>query len=508
MMKDELSLSEFSTSSTSSIARLSAARKLVGYWNEARLRVAHAKAATVRATPGVVPWRTALEDVLKVGYGAQTQSRFVAGGWELIRWRTTPSAGALYPFEVIACVVGEGNYLWNVEKGMLAPCALPLLTPNDLAEAGIITPHGHRPEALLLLVARPWLSMKKYRLRGYSYCHLDVGHTATNLALYTSALGHAPLVHLRFSRSILSERLRLDGLCREPLAVLSFASDGPDADPGPGAGFEAADLEIPGLEAPGEQEIQSWEELRAYIASDSSLEPLDVPARETLVAEPMDIPEEALVPLPIGRPGPSTAREWRSAILGRRSAKGFRDEPLTGAQIGELLQTLRTEGVAADCSPDDSVRLGVRLIARNVEGLSGVYAYSPRSHALELIAERAEDPQPACMQQPIAGDAAALLIFHAPVCRLFGEQGYSAFAELHFHAAQLAQRLHLSASRLGAAGMTCLGGFDDEECAALARLSGDEEAVYVILLGVPDESAVKHDRLRVAFSHGFTTRED
>ena len=56
--------------------------------------------------------------------------------------------------------------------------------------------------------------------------------------------------------------------------------------------------------------------------------------------------------------------------------------------------------------------------------------------------------------------------------------------------------------------MTCLGGFDDEECAALARLSGDEEAVYVILLGVPDESAVKHDRLRVAFSHGFTTRED
>jgi len=78
------------------ITRTSAStRNLVDYWNEARLRASAAKSSSVRPAPGIVPWRTALEDVLKVGYGIQTQPRFLAGAWQEVRWRTTPSAGAL-----------------------------------------------------------------------------------------------------------------------------------------------------------------------------------------------------------------------------------------------------------------------------------------------------------------------------------------------------------------------------------------------------------------------------
>src|SRR5258707_2101665 len=107
----------------------------------------------------------------------------------------------------------------------------------------------------------------------------------------------------------------------------------------------------------------------------------------------------------------------------------------------------------------------------------------------------------------MARDVAAVIILHGPICRLVEEQGYSAFTELHFHAAQLGQRLYLAASRLGAVGMTCIGGFDSEHCATLAGLDAEDEALYVILLGIPDENAVKYDRLSVAFSHGFTTQE-
>jgi len=90
-----------------SVARSSTrAKNLVDFWNEARLRADQARSTSVRPAPGVVPWRAALEDILKIGYGAQSQSRFVAGAWELVRWHTVPSAGALYPFEVIASVVG------------------------------------------------------------------------------------------------------------------------------------------------------------------------------------------------------------------------------------------------------------------------------------------------------------------------------------------------------------------------------------------------------------------
>jgi hypothetical protein len=376
------------------------------------------------------------------------------------------------------------------------------LTREDLARASLVTPPGHRVEALLTFVARPWLSMKKYRLRGYAYCHLDVGHTATNLALYTAALGHASVLHLRFSRSFLTGHLNLGHLCREPLAVLSFAS----ANPQPTVAPEADPCHQPiHLELPGAPEITAWESLQGFLSFDLPLEPPGDPASAPLLLEPPEASDRPALRLPGSRPPLRAAAEWRSAILARRSAKGFRREPVSTAQIGELLGALRSEGLPADCSRHGSVRLGVRLVARNVDGLAGVFAYSPCDHALQRIANEAGDPRPACMQQELAGDAAALLVLHAPLGQLVDRHAYSAFAELHFHAAELGQRLHLAAARLGDLGMTCIGGFDGEECAALARLDGEDEAIYVILIGVRDESAFKYDRLGLAFSHGHTT---
>ncbi|HEX3127131.1 MAG TPA: hypothetical protein VH394_07355 [Thermoanaerobaculia bacterium] len=475
--------------------------QLITYWNEARLDADQAKSASVRPAPGIVPWRTAIEDVLKVGYGLQSQSRFVAGAWERVRWRTSPSAGALYPFEIIACVVGEGTYLWDIEKGRLVPSSLAPLGRDDLDGINLATAPGHHLDALLVLIARPWLSMKKYHLRGYGYCHLDVGHVASNLAIYTAALGLSPTLHLRFARSFLAERLRLEDLCREPMAVLSFASSRPGLATGPEA---ESGVQPAALERPEANEIANWETIRNVLSFDSTLEPPCPPASAPILLEP-EVDESSLVPLPEGRCQPSNAKEWRSAILARRSAKGFRREPLNVAQIGELLGALRGDSLPEDCLTDGSTRLGVRLIARNVEGLAGVYSYDPRNHGLHRVASQAEDPRPACMQQELAGNAAALVIFHAPVFRLLDRLGYSAFTELHFHAAQLGQRLHLAAARLDNVGITCIGGFDGLRCADLARLGAEDETVYVILLGVPDESAFKHDRLGIAFSHGHTT---
>jgi SagB-type dehydrogenase family enzyme len=483
---------------------------LVDYWNEARLRVDSAKSSSVRPAPRIVPWRAALEDVLKVGYGVQAQPRFLAGAWQEVRWRTTPSAGAIYPFEVIITVVGEGSYLWDTEKGHLVPCEASVLRPEELAEAGLATRPGHRVEALLTFVARPWLSMKKYRLRGYGYCHLDVGHTATNLALYTAALGHDPVLHLRFSRTFLAEHLKLEGLCREPLAVLSFCTAEEDCEPHPMVpGESETALPAVGLELPSEHELRSWESLQGVLSFFFSLEPPCEPASTALLADHPEVPAGDLRALPDGRPPLAAAAEWRSAILGRRSAKGFRQEGVSVEQIGELLGALRATSLTADCTLDGAPRLGVRVVARNVDGLTGVFAYLAQGHALQRIDAEADDPRPACMQQGLAGNAAAVVILHAPLSRLLDRFGYSAFAELHFRAAELGQRLHLAATRLGSLGITCIGGFDGEQSAALARLAPGEEAIYVILVGVRDESVFKHDRLTVAFSHGHTnTLED
>jgi SagB-type dehydrogenase family enzyme len=485
--------------------------RLADFWNEARLSADEAISASVRPAPGIVPWRAAIEDILKVGYGLQSQSRFVSGAWERVRWRTVPSAGALYPFEIITCVAGEGFYSWDIDTGRLVPLGIAPLGRDELAGAGLATAPGHRLDALLVLLARPWLSMKKYRLRGYGYCHLDVGHLASNLTAYTAALGLNPTLHLRFSRRFLAERLRLEGLCREPLAVVSFASSGPGLATGPDA---EAGGRATSLDRPDANETANWALLQAQglLSFDWKLEPPSPPTCSTLLREPKmtrEVIPAIPLPPPTSRSQPSNAKEWRSAILSRRSAKGFRREPITAGQIGELLGALRADCLPEDCFPkgsaDGSTRLGVRLIARNVEGLSGVYAYDPRGHALLPLAPDAEDPRPACMKQELAGNASALLVLHAPLFHLFEQLGYSAFTELLFHAGQLGQRLHLAAARLDTLGITCIGGFDGERCAALAHLSPGEETVYVILLGIPDESAFKHDRLSIAFSHGHAT---
>lgn len=481
----------------------SLARTLASFWNESRLSADQAKSATIRPAPEIVSWRDALEDILKVGYAMQTQSRVVEGARQRVSWRTVPSAGGLYPFEVIACVFGEATYLWDVERALLVPLDREPLSRADLAAAGIVTEPGRRLEALLVLVARPWLSMNKYRQRGYIYCHLDVGHVTTNLAIYTTALGYAPTVHLRFHRGALVERLRIEGLCREPLAVLSFAR-AEEASPA-AAGPEAAPgLAVRGFERPELPERLAWESLQGILSFDGEIEPPATPASAPLLAEPAAIEKGLSLPFPQASPERWAAAQWRSAILCRRSAKGFRGEPLSVAQLGELLAALRAEGVPADCPSYDAVRVGVRLVAANVDGLSGVFAYSPGSHALHPLDAMVEDPRSACMLQEIARGMAALVILHAPIFRLFDRQGYSAFAELHFRAAEVGQRLHLAAARLGV-GITCLGGFDGQRCAALAHLGDDEEVVYVLLLGVADEAAVKQDRLSVAFSHGYST---
>ncbi|HEY9422086.1 MAG TPA: nitroreductase family protein, partial [Thermoanaerobaculia bacterium] len=304
------------------------------------------------------------------------------------------------------------------------------------------------------------------------------------------------------------EHLKLDGLCREPLVVLSFASAPSAVIEEPAAAAVETGLQPIAWERPEPREEANWEALKGFLSFDSSLAHPCAHARTKLLREP-DVPVISLLPLPSGRPQPSSPAEWRSAILNRRSAKGFYKEPLTVAQIGDLLAALRDEGLPEDCTAGVASQLGVRLVAKNVEGLSGVFAYSPERHALHLIDERVDDHLPACMRQEIAGDAAALVIFHAPFCRLIDERGYSAFAELHFHAAELGQYLHLAATRLGGVGMTCLGGFDGGHCASLTRLGDGEEAIYVILLGKRNDAASKYDRLNVAFSHGHTsTQED
>lgn len=489
---------------------------LRSFWVETRLRARNSKATSRKPAPGAAAsWREALFDVLDVGYGVHPRFRWHGGAWERVYRRTTPSAGALYPFEALLSVVGDGLHLWRTDgestdetrrssvPGRLIRLDASPPSREALEAAGLAAAPGAPPiQAVLLLASRPWQSMQKYYRRGYAYCHLDVGHAATNLALYAGSLGLAPTIHLRFDRRTLAAALGLGGLCREPLAALVFR--GPEGE----AGLPREVGETGRIEPPSDRERRTWDELRGVLALDGSIEPPTLPAAGVPLAHPEPGPDSGTaVPLPTGRPAPATPREWRTASLGRRSAKGFLDRPLGLAALGEILAAARAPALVTDTGADDTGRLGARLLARRVEGARGVFAYSAQEHALRPVTPEAGEPGPACMHQEIAGQAAAMLVLHAPVGRWIEERGWSGFAEAHFRAAEIAQRMYLAAARLAPVGLTCIGGFDSDECADLVSLPRGEEAVYVLLLGVSDETAVKHDRVDVAYSHGYTATQ-
>lgn len=480
-------------------------RTLNDYWNSARLRVEVAKASSLRLQSENLSWRAALEDILRVAYSRQTQPQFQEGSWSQVRWRTTPSAGALYPFEVIVSILGEGVYVWDVEKGRMTPYGVAPLRLEDLRAAGLVQQVGRRVEALVTVVARPWQTMKKYSIRGYAYCHLDVGHLVTNLSLYAAALGQDPVLHLRFAQDFMTEHLKLNGLCRQPLAVLTFGGRGswPQSTE-VGSSREDSGDQVTTLEPPAEAELRNWQTLRAPASGAWGVRPSGVPATSHLLHRAPDLKWRQPVELPQARSPPAGAGEWRGAILGRRSAKGFRRQPVSTAAIGELLAALRGAALTADCGMDGCPPLSIRLVASNIDGLAGVYAYDPDRHCLQIISHSTGDPRRACMQQRLAGDAAALFLVHAPVRQVFDNWGYTGFAETLVRAAEIGQRLHLAATKIDSLGITCIGGFDAEECANLAQLKNGEEVVYVILAGAPDDAAVKQDVLNAAYSHGLS----
>lgn len=485
------------------------------YWSETRLRAATSRATSRKPAPGVATsWREALIDVLDVGYGVHPRFRWRDGAWERVLRRTTPSAGALYPFEALLALPGDGVHLWRATAprpeepprpgvpSRLVRLATPEPSAAALEAAGLAGMGDAAPvRAVLLLAARPWWATHKYHRRGYAYCHLDVGHAATNLALYASALGLPPTVHLRFDRRAITAAFSLEGLCREPLAALVFRGPTKSMKSIEGLPIRRLIDETGHLEPPSEGERRGWDELRGVLSVDAEIDAPEVPA----AAAPLAEPEPAAgveVALPEPGPDPKTAREERAAILGRRSAKGFLDRPIALADLGRVLASARGAAVATDTGSDPADRLGLRVVAVNVEGADGVHAYSPGGHTLRRLGGTVGDPGPACMYQELARQAAALLVLHAPMDRRLDERGWSAFAETHFRAAEIAQRMYLATARLAPLGLSCIGGFDSDECARLAALPEGEEPVYVVLLGVADEDAVKLDRVDVAYSHG------
>ncbi len=108
-------------------------------------------------------------------------------------FRTSPSAGALYPVETYLAIhsvegIESGVYHYAVESH-----ELERLKAGDfrveVARAALDQGMAARANVVFIWTAVFRRSKWKYRQRAYRYCYLDAGHIAQNVALAAVALG-------------------------------------------------------------------------------------------------------------------------------------------------------------------------------------------------------------------------------------------------------------------------------------------------------------------------------
>jgi SagB-type dehydrogenase family enzyme len=171
------------------------------------------------------------------------------------------------------------------------------------------------------------------------------------------------------------------------------------------------------------------------------------------------------------------------ALLERRSIRTYKDEPLTLAEVSQILWAAQgitdsTTGHRTAPSARALYLLEVYLISGNVTGLpAGMYKYQPQGHELVKVAEgdiKAKLYQ-AAGQAPIKNAPAALII--TGLTDRSKDPNW-----MYLEAGHAAQNVYLQGVSLKL-GTVVMGGFKAEEVTKALNLPKNEKPIYIMPLG-------------------------
>ena len=177
------------------------------------------------------------------------------------------------------------------------------------------------------------------------------------------------------------------------------------------------------------------------------------------------------------------------ALLDRRSIRAYKDEPLSLAEVSQLLWAAQgitnRRGYRTAPSAGALYPLEIYLVVGNVTGIApGVYKYSPQDNALSQIGadDAREALAAASLGQTCVREGAIDLVFAAVFERTTGKYGYRGHQYVHMEAGHAAQNVCLQAVALGL-GTVVVGAFDDDAVSAALKLPGEERPLYVMPVG-------------------------
>ena len=177
------------------------------------------------------------------------------------------------------------------------------------------------------------------------------------------------------------------------------------------------------------------------------------------------------------------------ALFKRRSVRGYKNEPLTLAEVSQLLWA--AQGVTDDYgfrtapSAGALYPLEVYLVAGNVSGLSSaVYKYVPGGHSLTRVldGDLRNELAKVALNQTFIADAPASFVITAVYKRTTGKYGERGIRYVDMEAGHASENLLLQGVALGI-GTVTVGAFDDGQVIKLLKLPGDEAPLYIIAAG-------------------------
>jgi SagB-type dehydrogenase family enzyme len=211
---------------------------------------------------------------------------------------------------------------------------------------------------------------------------------------------------------------------------------------------------------------------------------------------PTPLPSAKLVVLP--PPRTRAGRGLGETIQRRGSTRQFGHAPLSAEELGTALWAA-ARPFEADAPPG---LVDLYLIVNAVEGISpGAYFYRPAAHALETLAVGDFRNRSAylCLEQPLGGDAAAVLYWITrldDLTRAFGDRGYR-LANLEAGLAGGRAYLAAYAQGFGASGLTF---YDGDVVEFFSPHAAGKDAIFVTALGRSGEGG------RVTIESNLLTR--